>query len=322
MLISGVRSLRRALAGAVLTVCLAVAVVVVAAGCGGSVGAGAQPTATSSDRGTVTARVDGVPVTQADVDAIVAEARLEGRQLDRSKALEQAVRRVLVQRAAARAGLTVDDAAVQAGISALSERTGGEAELSSSLIAAGLSRERLRAALAAGLLEARLADRLFPDLRAGSAASRSFYRRKVNALFTTAAKVRLAKITLPGEKIADKVAARLAAGAPFGPTAQRFSMDPETRSQGGLLGWVLVVTLPPEVRAALAGVHAGGVTEPVRSSGRWQLFKLYARRPARVTPFADVAGLIRRELTRRRRAAALDEWLAKAAKRAQVEILQ
>ncbi len=94
---------------------------------------------------------------------------------------------------------------------------------------------------------------------------------------------------MPGELIAEKVARRLAAGAPFGPTARRFSMDPETRFEGGLLGWVAVITVPPEVRAALAGLRAGDVTEPVRSSGRWQLFKLFARRPAVVTPFAEAA---------------------------------
>jgi len=269
----------------------------------------------------VVARVDGVEVTRADVDAILAEARLEGRRLDRSQAREQAVRRVLVRRAAARAGVTVDDAAVQAGLSALSERSGGEAALTSALDAAGLSRDQLKAAVAAGLLEGGLADATFPGLRVGDAAARSFYRRNADALFGTAAQVRLGKITVPGELIADKVAARLAAGAPFGPTAQRFSMDPETRAQGGLLGWVSVVTLPPEVRAALAGLQAGGVTDPVHSSGRWQLFKLYARRPASVTPFADVAGTIRHELTRRRRAAALDDWLARARERATVEVL-
>ena len=267
------------------------------------------------------ARVDGVEVTRADVDAILAEARLEGRTLDRSQALDQAVRRVLVRHAAAPAGVTVDAAAVQAGLSVISERSGGEAALTAALEKAGLTRDQLKAAVAAGLLERGLADAKFPGLRAGDAAVRSFYRRNADELFTKAAEVRLGKITVPGELIADKVAARLAAGAPFGPTARRFSMDPETRFEGGLLGWVSVLTLPPEVRASLAGLRVGDVTEPVRSFGRWQLFKLFARRPAVVTPFAQAAAPIRRELTRRRRAAALDDWLARARERATVEVL-
>jgi len=297
------------------------ATIAVVLGCGGAGGAGAVSAPAPSDGGRVVARVDGVAVTRADVDAILAEARLEGRKLDGSQAREQTVRRVLVRRDAARVGVTVDDAAVQAALSALSERSGGEAALTSALDAARLSRDQLKDAVANGLLEAGLANSLFPDLHAGDAAARSFYRRNAGALFTTGAKVRLGKITMPGVVIADKVAARLTAGAPFAATAQRFSMDPETRAQGGLLGWVSVVTLPPEVRAALAGLQAGGVTDPVRSFGRWQLFKLYARRPASVTPFADVAGTIRHELTRRRRAAALDDWLARARERATVEVL-
>ena len=267
------------------------------------------------------ARVDGVEVTRADVDVNLAEARLEGRPIERSQALDEAVRRVLIRRAAARIGVTVDAAAVQAGLSALSVRSGGEAALDSALKTAGLTRDQLKAALAAGLLESGLADAKFPGVRAGSAAARSFYRRNADALFRSAAEVRLGKITMPGELIADKVAARLAAGAPFGATARRFSMDPQTRAQGGYLGWVSVLTLPPEVRSALAGLRAGDIAEPVRSSGRWQLFKLFGRRPARLTPFVEVAGPIRRELTRRRRATALDDWLARARERATVEVL-
>ena len=208
-----------------------------------------------------------------------------------------------------------------AALAALRERSGGEAALTSALAKAGLSRDQLRTAVTAKLLEGAVADAMFPGLRVGDAAARSFYRRNKDVLFTTTARLRLGKITLPGELIATKVAARLRAGAPFGPTARRFSMDPETRAQGGLLGWVSVLTVPPEVQAAVAGLRAGDVSKPVRSSGRWQLFKLFARRPASVTPFAEVAGAIRRELTRRRRATALDDWLARARARATVETL-
>jgi len=317
----GARSHLGRLSGAALVACLAAVTITVASGCGGTRSAGADATAAPRDGGTVAARVDGVDVTRADVDAILAEARLEGRALERSQALDQAVRRVLIRRAAARAGVTVDAAAVQAGLSAISERRGGEAALTAALKTAGLTRDQLKAAVAAGLLEGGLADAKFPGLRAGDAAAKSFYRRNAAVLFTTAAEVRLGKITMPGELIAEKVAARLAAGATFGPTARRFSMDPETRFEGGLLGWVAVITLPPEVRAALAGLRAGDVTEPVRSSGRWHLFKLFARRPAVVTPFAEAAAPIRRELTRRRRAAALDDWLVRARERATVEVL-
>jgi parvulin-like peptidyl-prolyl isomerase len=75
------------------------------------------------------------------------------------------------------------------------------------------------------------------------------------------------------------------------------------------------------VRDAIAGLSPGGVTKAFRSFARLHLFKLYARRPAVVTPFADVTGVIRAELTRRLRAAALDDWLARAQGRASVEVL-
>lgn len=325
-LTGGARAPLRRLSGVALLACLAAVTIAVVPGCGGTAGsatgsAAPDATATAGSRDQVVARVDGLEITGADVHTIIAESRLEGRELDRARARERAVRRILVRRAAAREGVTVEAAAVQAGISALNESSGGEAALQSALDAAGLSRDELEAGIAARLLERALADAKFPGVHAEDAAVRSFYRRHAPKLFSTLAQVRLGKITMPGQMIADKVAARLAAGAPFAPTARRFSMDPETRAQGGLLGWVAVFTLPPEVRRVLVGLNAGGVTTPVHSFGRWQLFKLFGRRPARVTPFAEVAAPIRRELTRRRRAAALDDWLTRARERATVEVL-
>jgi parvulin-like peptidyl-prolyl isomerase len=99
-------------------------------------------------------------------------------------------------------------------------------------------------------------------------------------------------------------------------------MDTQARSEGGLLGWVATASLPPEVRTVLDGVRPGQVSDPVLSFARWQLFKVFARRPAHVTPLADVAASIRDELTRRRRAAALDEWLGRARAQAAVEVLR
>jgi parvulin-like peptidyl-prolyl isomerase len=321
LLTNSTRAVLQRTSGVAVLVCLAAVAIIVLSSCGGTAGSSPSATASPGRGAAVVARVDGVEVTRADVDAIVAEARLEGHTLDGAQARERAVRRVLVRRAAARAGVTVADAAVQARLSALSERSGGEAALTAALARAGLSRDQLTAAVQAKLLEGAVADAMFPGLRAGDAAARSFYRRNKDVLFTTAEQLRLGKITLPGELLARKVAARLGAGAPFGPTARRFSMDPETRAQGGLLGWVSVFTVPPEVQAAVAGLRAGAVSEPVRSSGRWQLFKLYARRPAKVTAFADVAAAIRHELTRRRRAAALADWLVGARQRATIDLL-
>lgn len=158
-------------------------------------------------------------------------------------------------------------------------------------------------------------DAKYAALEPTKGAVRAFYRRNRPTLFTRAEKVRLGDITVPAEALARKVRAEVVKGTPFAAAPRRYSMDTKTKFDGGRVGWVSSPTLPAEVRDAIAGLPPGDVTKAFRSFARWRLFKLYARRPAVVTPFADVAGVIRAELTRRLRAAALDDWLARAGAR-------
>jgi foldase protein PrsA len=293
--------------------------VVVALGACGTV---AHPgtSAKASPRDPVVARVDGQAVTQADVDLVRAEARLAGREKDAAQGRAEAVRRVLVRREARRIGAVPARSAVEARLSAVRERVGGEEALIAALAAARMTRAQLTAATEYSLLEKNLRDAKYGDLVPTAREVQVFYRRLRPTVFTRSGKVRLGDITLPGRPLAEKVGAEIAKGMPFTSAARRFSMDTTTRYAGGLLGWISLPTLPREVRAAIAGLSQGEVTRPVRTFGRWHLYKLFRRRPAVVTPLHDVAAVVRAELTRRLRVAALDAWVRRARQRANIEL--
>ncbi len=74
---------------------------------------------------------------------------------------------------------------------------------------------------------------------------RAFYERHRDDLYTTSASYWLGQITVPGEKLAEKLVRRLRRGASFPDLARRFGMDPETRYQDGDVGWVSAFTVPP-----------------------------------------------------------------------------
>lgn len=304
-----------------VTVLVALAALAGLAACSGN-GDGEPARSPSAGSGArVVARVDGRPVTQADIDAVLAEARLGGREEDATKARATAIRRVLVRGEAERTGVSPAEAAVEARLAEVRKRIGGQAALAAALAAAGMTPGQLAAAVRYSVLERALQDAKYAALEPTKGAVRAFYRRNRPTLFTRAEKVRLGDITVPAEGLAGKVREEIANGTPFAAAARRYSMDTKTKFDGGQLGWVSSPTLPAEVRDAIAGLSPGDVTKPFRSFARWHLFKLYARRPAVVTPFADVAGVIRAELTRRLRGAALDDWLARAQERATVEVL-
>jgi peptidyl-prolyl cis-trans isomerase SurA len=59
-------------------------------------------------------------------------------------------------------------------------------------------------------------------------------------------------------------------GAPFSAVARQFSQNPAA-AQGGDLGWIQQGQLPAELDAALAKMHPGDVSQPIRSSGGYYI---------------------------------------------------
>lgn len=264
------------------------------------------------------ARVNGRPVTQAQVDDVRAEARLAGEQKDADDALDEAIGRELVRQEAERLGLVVDEAEVNERLAAVAERVGGEEALAQALEKAGMSAGGLRRGAAYGLLREKVRDERFGDVTVSDTAVRAFYRRHRDGLFTRAAAVDLESILVRTDRLAQKLVDDLRAGKRFSDLAKTYTLDPASKQQGGRLGWVTASSLPDPLRRAVEGMKDGEVAGPVAGPGGWYVLRLRGRRPARVTPFADVEADLRAELEMRARTRALDRWIAAERKRADV----
>lgn len=308
---------RRAFARFVVLSIVAAVLLAAASACGDDGGGAVAPSASPAED--VLAWVEGEPVTQADVDLVLAEARLAGEAGDEEAALEEAIGRVLVRREAERLGVAVDAAALEARLGEIRDRLGGEEQLAARLLAAAMTREQLRRGAEYGLLRERLRDRKFADRRASDEEVRRFYDENRATLFTEPAAVRLGSILFRGEHAANGVWAKLRAGRPFDEMARRYSMDPESKANGGMLGWITVSSLPAPLADALRGLEPGELSAVTEGPGGWYVLKLYERRAARTRPFAEVEGDVRLELDRQRRLEALEGWLERERERVRIE---
>jgi peptidyl-prolyl cis-trans isomerase SurA len=72
---------------------------------------------------------------------------------------------------------------------------------------------------------------------------------------------------------------QLQAGAPFQVIARQFSQSPSAAS-GGDIGWIYDGQLAPELNAVLEKMSAGGVSQPVRSTGGYYIVALRERQEA------------------------------------------
>jgi len=294
---------------ALLCACALVAAALLAA-LAAACGDGPAPAASPSGSGgsAVVAHVNGQAVTRGEVDLTIAMARLSSQTLTEHQALEAVVRAHLLRTEAARLGVVVTAADVQARLAQVEAGLGGAAALQSALSGSGVSLDEYRQGVSDGLLAERLAARKFPHVQPGARQVAAFYRAH-RAQLTTPAAVRLAEIVVKTRSLADAVTDRLKAGYPFAEVARSYSMDSESAAAGGILGWVETASLPAALARVAASARPGVVLPPVKAAGEWHVLKVLGRRAARTQTLAVARPAIVAELVSERRAALLGVWL-------------
>jgi len=298
----------------VLALAAALSAAVLAA-CGGA--GGGAPGSSSPSADPVVLHVDGRAIRQNAVDAVRAEFRLGGTPDTEARAEKEVVRRELVRREADRLGVTADPKEVASRRSAMVAQLGGEQALAAALAKVPMTDAQLRSGLADGVLREALQDAKFKDLVTSTAAARAYYDDH-RASFRVQASAHVWAIQVAAERIAECALGRLRQGHPFEEVARQFSTDPEAKAQGGDMGTVALSSLPAPLSRALETTPAGQVTKPVQGPGGWYLLKATGLTRTHTVPFSKAEKDIVKELTRRKRFAALEAWLNGARDKATV----
>jgi parvulin-like peptidyl-prolyl isomerase len=268
----------------------------------------------------VVARVNGRDVHQSAVDAVRAEARLVGDD-DTGSALDQAIERELVREEAARLGVAPAADVIEERKAAVTEQLGGTEALAAALEEAQMSEARFRAGLEAAALLETVRDARYPDISADVAEARRYFERRRDDVFTQPAAVDLGAIFVRNKGIAGNALKRLRMGRSFEEVSRQFSIDPQLKDSGGRLGWTDPRSLPGDLGAAVAKLKDRAVSKPIPGAGGVWIFKVYERRPATIAPFAEVRDELVRELTARKRARALRDWIDRAVADADIDKL-
>ncbi len=92
-------------------------------------------------------------------------------------------------------------------------------------------------------------------------------------------RIRLAQLILPDRATGQLARDRVRSGEDFLSVSRELSRAPNAAT-GGLIGWVERGQLPPEFEAAVFGLAAGEVSDPVQSNAGWHVFEVVERRPA------------------------------------------
>jgi parvulin-like peptidyl-prolyl isomerase len=114
--------------------------------------------------------------------------------------------------------------------------------------------------------------------------------------------------TMPSEEdmatklaLADSIYQAIMAGADFSTLATKYSVDENSRDDGGNLGWYAADDLLPEFVTALRDLEIDQVSPPVASEFGYHIIRLDGKRPSRPIDLEEDYDTIE-EMTRRAKA--------------------
>lgn len=285
--------------------------------------AGANPNA-------VVARVNGVPITNAEVDEELTTAGAAGHARMpklaaevRRRALEELIEGELIYQDAKKKGVRLEPVEI--------ERALGQARKQAA--SSGTREEKaLRRKTERGLMiEKVTALEMAAHAPMSETELRRYYReqrerlRKPEQVLLRAILAALPPSPKPEERTAarqtiEKVRAELSQGADFAALAQKYSGD-AYRTKGGLIGWVHRGRLDPEIEKVAFDLPVGNSSAPFETKYGFSIVKVEGKHPARQLTYGEAKGRLRAELKQQKMAAAREAWINELKKNARIEYL-
>jgi foldase protein PrsA len=289
-----------------------------AASCGGGGGGGSS---ISKDDAAVVA---GDHIARADLDRRMHEAKcsydLQKRtfpkagsaeyQAIQTQVLQSLVQRAEIQQKAPGLGATVSDKQVEDQLNQLKKQYFGSSEkrYQAELKKQCVTDPEVRTDIRANLLSDAVYKKVTTGAQVSEADAKAYYvSHSVNY---TQPQTRIVRhILVKDKQTADKLYARLKAGADFATLAKKFSQDPGSKSQGGRLTVSRGQTVPEFDRTAFE-LKTGALSKPVKTQYGWHIIQaLKPATPRKATPFPQVKEAIRQQLLQQEKSDALKRWL-------------
>lgn len=104
------------------------------------------------------------------------------------------------------------------------------------------------------------------------AVKQAYENAKKEALGTNQYKI--AHIIVENKKEADAILAKIKNNGKFEKLAKEKSLDPQSKENGGEIGWVFPSRLPPALSEAILKLKKGQVSAPVQNQYGWSIYKL------------------------------------------------
>lgn len=289
------------------------------------------PEGDNTARMEVVARVNGEPVTRAQLDRMAAnpltvrQARQElgVEEPDRKEVERLAMRRLvhlrLLVQEARRRKIKVTQKELDEAITALRRRFENLKAFGEWVKQQGLNDPELFETAHTDMLAERATAALVEGVGITEDEAREYFEAHKEELIL-GEEIRLRIIAVKDEAAAGEIMAALRKGEDFGRLARQRSLGSRAR-QGGDTGWVDVRRLPPLLQSAVGQRSAGEAVGPLKKGDdEFLIVGVRGRRPMKAKSLAEARPEIERRLLPAKHQKVVEDWLAQREKEAKIEI--
>jgi len=159
-----------------------------------------------------------------------------------------------------------------------------------------------------------LGEVVYKGLKVSDQEAYEYYRSHPQE-FIRKERVKLHHILVDSEPLALQLREKLSrAGVKeFEALARKFSTAPEAKN-GGRMGWYEKGDLPPEMEDVVFSLAPGEISQVVKTSMGYHIFRLDQRQPQRMLGFQEVKDRIKQKLLEEKRDRALEQWIERLKK--------
>ena len=109
-------------------------------------------------------------------------------------------------------------------------------------------------------------------------------------------------------------------GASFKKLAEKYSQDPGSAGQGGDIGWVNIVGMPPRYSRIVRNLTPGSVSVPFATHTGWEMLQLIAKRRVNDTQ-SFLKSQVKQYVYKRKYEQAVESWIQQLRGDAYIKIM-
>jgi len=300
----------------ILPALLLVAVVLVAAGCGGSSASVPADAVATVGHDTITKEqfnflLDGARRTYKARKTAFPKAGTTAYKSLQDQAMQYLVQESELQQKADDMGVKISDADVDARLKQIKQQYfgGSDKKYQAQLKAQGLTEPQIKQDLYAQILSEKLYNKVTASVKVTDADIQQYYNQHKSD-YQQAASRTVRHILVNNKALADSLYSQLKGGADFATLAKKYSKDPGSKNAGGKLTISKGQTVAPFDKVAFS-LKTNELSKPVHTQYGWHIIQaLSAVKAATQTPLASVKDSIKSQLAQTKKTDAMNTWVA------------